>query len=151
MGRRCAIDSITGLPNPSHVDGNTTRSAAAYASATDGARPTVTGTGDSRHEPREHVVVSVLGGTGDPQPDLRVAGERGELGGEGDRPGHVLARDRARRLDEDEIVGCEPERRARRVPVAAYGVELERVADRDRVEAAVAELVARVVVDRHVQ
>ena len=28
-----AIDSITGLPNPSHVDGNTTRSHAAYASA----------------------------------------------------------------------------------------------------------------------
>ena len=32
--RRAAIDSITGLPNPSHVDGNTTRSHAAYASAT---------------------------------------------------------------------------------------------------------------------
>ena len=32
--RRAAIDSITGLPKPSHVDGNTTRSHAAYASAT---------------------------------------------------------------------------------------------------------------------
>ena len=38
---------MTGLPKPSQVEGNTTRSAAAYASATDSARPTLIGTGAS--------------------------------------------------------------------------------------------------------
>jgi hypothetical protein len=35
---------MTGLPNPSQVDGYTTRSAAAYASDAEAARPTVMGT-----------------------------------------------------------------------------------------------------------
>ena len=140
-----------GCRSPPTSTGRATRSAAAYASAAVAARPTVTGTVASARSAGEHVVVAVLRRAGDPEADVAVGLERASSVGERDRARDVLARDRAGRLQQHEVVGRESERGARRVAVAAWRVEIERVAERHRGEAAVLELHARVVVDGDVQ
>ena len=101
--RRAAIDSITGLPNPSHVDGNTTRSHAAYASAT-----RVGAAERDRHrrafdDACERVGVAVLGRARDPELHRRGrASCAARCAARRTRAGNVLALDRARRLQHHE-------------------------------------------------
>ena len=63
------------------------------------------------------------------------------------RGGHVLALDRPHRMDDDELVGREPDAGPLGGAVAGSGVHVEAVADGDGIDAAIAELVAGQVVD----
>ena len=129
-----------GCRTPPRSTGRGSRSAAAYASAAVVARPTVHRHRRLGDEPREHVVVAVLRGAGDPEPERRgrargarapprtrsrrgcsSAGSRGSAG---------AARRRRR----------EAELGAGAITVAAVRVEVERVAQGHRGEAAVLEL-----------
>ena len=105
-----------------------------------------------RDEPREHVVVAVFRGPGDPEPDRRVrfaaAPARPRTRS---RPGCSSAGSRAVGCRSTSSSGAKPNAARVIVAVAAPRLEVERVAQGDRREPAVLELDARAVVDGHVQ
>jgi hypothetical protein len=73
------------------------------------------------------------------------------MGGHAHRAGDVLALDRARRLQQHELVVAEPETRTRRHAIAGRGVEIEEVVNRGRaLVAACLQLAPAAQVDRRV-
>src|SRR5262249_60249656 len=94
----------------------------------------------------------VLRRTRHPEAELEVGEDAVQLLREPKRAGDVLALDRARRLQQDEVVLAESELRARLGAVAGRRIEIEVVVDRRRVVVpARVELAATAAIGRRVQ
>ena len=142
---------MTGLPKPSQVEGNTTASAAAYASTDRGARPTVTAiTALARAADRARPE-TVLSRSREPEPDWHRASSSATCSAKREGARHSsCAGSRA-----SVAGGRARHRRIRTEPVSPSdrpeGFEVERVADRHGIDAAMRQARVALVVDRDVQ
>ena len=98
-----------GCRSPPTSTGTRRGRTAAYASAAVDARPSVTGSVGAFDDALEHRRVAVLGRARDPEPEVELGRERVQLLREPQRAGNVLALDRARRLEQHEVVVGEAE------------------------------------------
>ena len=145
IGLRCSADSISGSPKPSHVEGSTTASQAAYAPGirtSNGSRRR-TGTRPAGQHRVQLGLVAVLGRSGQP---VGAAHRPGEPEPDGD----ALARDRPGRLQHQRLV-ADPHPAPYRGPLLRAGALGEAVVDVvAAMPAALPQLAAGQLVDRHV-